>query len=299
MLYSSEKCLDIFSRELEDNLQEKIESLRSKHVSLYRVKTVKSGSMLECEIYPLWKTRSEKSRAKKEKASRPAQKNLNDKNAKKKIIRLIHANFTPKDIMITLTYKGPPPDLEQAKKDIQNNYLRKIREYRRKNGLSELKYVYVIEYETEGRQKKKIHHHVIMSNMDRDIAEGLWGKGRANSRKLQPDEYGLEGIARYITKDPRGEKRWSASRNLEKPKITIADHKITKRQAEKLAKNENAAPALFEKLYKGYIFNDIKAKYSDFVSGVYLYTRMRMMDIPDNDDFVKKKNRNNNTHDPT
>lgn len=274
MLYDSENYLDLFDKSFEDNEQEKFEGLKSKDVFLYRVKTIKSGKMLECEIYPLWKTKSEKSKAIKAKASRQVQKNLNDKNAKKKITRIIHANFSDEDILITLTYKGPPPELEQARKDIQN-YIRRVRDHRKKNGLQDLKYIYVIEFESEGKHKKRVHHHVIMSKIDRDIAEKLWVKGYANSRRLQPDEFGLEALARYITKDPKGTKRWCTSRNLEKPKITIADHKITKRQAEKIARNANTAPVIFQKLYKGYIFNDIKVKFSDYVSGVYLYTRMR------------------------
>lgn len=274
MPYSSEYYLDIFDKAYEDSKEEKFESLRSKDIFVYRVKTIKSGKMLESEIYPVWKSKGEATKAKKASETREAQKNLNDKNAKKNIIRKINTNFTDEDLAIDLTYKGTPPDEEQARKDIQN-YIRRIREYRRKHGLPELKYIYVIEFEAEGKGKKRIHHHMLMNSMDRDVAEKLWGKGYANSRRLQPNEFGLEGIARYITKDPKGTKRWCASRNLEEPKITVADHKITKRQAEKIAKNENDAPALFEKIYKGYKFNDIKVRYSDFVSGAYLYTRMR------------------------
>jgi hypothetical protein len=274
MPFSSENYLDIFEKTFEDSEEEKFESLRSKDVFTYRVKTIKSGKMLESEIYPLWKSKGEVSKAKKIMETRKAQKNLNDKNAKKNIIRKINTNFTEEDLAIDLTYKGKPPDEEQARKDIQN-YIRRVREYRRKNKLPELKYIYVIEFDVEGKGKKRIHNHMLMNSMDRDVAEKLWNKGYANCRRLQPDEFGLEGIARYITKDPKGAKRWCASRNLEEPKITIADHKITKRQAEKIAKNEIDAAAIFEKIYKGYKFNDIKISYSDFVSGTYLYARMR------------------------
>jgi len=275
MPYSSELYLDIFDKALEDNQEEKIESLRNSHIFAYRVKTIKSGKILESEIYPIWKSKSEVSRAKKELESRREQKNLNDKNAKKNIIRKINTNFSENDMIITISYKGPPPNEVQARKDIQN-YIRRIRDYRKKHGLPELKYIYVIEFETEGKSKKRIHHHMIMNEMDRDIAEKLWGKGYSNSRRLQPDEFGLEGIARYISKDPKGSKRWCASRNLEEPKITIADHKITRNQATKIARNQNEAYLIFEKIYKGYKFNDLSVKYNDFVSGAYLYARMRV-----------------------
>ncbi|MDF2892519.1 MAG: hypothetical protein K0R80_2886 [Clostridia bacterium] len=83
MPFSSESYLDIFDKSFEDSEEEKFESLKSKDVFIYRVKTIKSGKMLESEIYPLWKNRSEASRAKKETESRKVQKNLNDKNEMK------------------------------------------------------------------------------------------------------------------------------------------------------------------------------------------------------------------------
>jgi len=242
--------------------------------------------MPECEIYPVWLHREEAARAKREIGSRQAQKNLNDKNAKKTIIRKINTNFTDKDIAVDLTYKGMAPNEEQARRDIQN-YIRRVKDYRKKHGLPDLKYVYVIEFDDTENSQKRIHHHLIMSSMDRDVVEKLWGKGYANSRRLQPNEFGLEGIARYITKDPRGNKRWCASRNLENPKITVADYKITKRKVEKIARNENCASDIFQQLYKGYVFNDINIKYSDFVSGAYLYVRMRREDISITKRFIQ------------
>lgn len=276
MPYDSEHYLDIFDKTFEDSTEERIESLRNKDVFIYRVKTIKSGNFLESEIYPLWKSKGQATKAKKQMESRKTQKNLNDKNAKKIIIRKVNSNFTEEDIMATLTYKGSPPDEKQARKDIQN-YIRRIREFRRKNELPELKYIYVIEFEKEGNAKKKIHHHILINSMDRDVVEKLWTKGYANSKRLQPDEFGLEGIARYMTKDPKGTKRWCASKNLKKPIVSIADHKkgFSKRQVGEIAKNQGDAQAIFEKVYKGYIFSDIQVKYSDFVSGAYLYTRMR------------------------
>ncbi|MDF2578383.1 MAG: hypothetical protein K0S74_1867, partial [Chlamydiales bacterium] len=52
MPFSSENYLDIFEKTFEDSEEEKFESLRSKDVFTYRVKTIKSGKMLESEIYP-------------------------------------------------------------------------------------------------------------------------------------------------------------------------------------------------------------------------------------------------------
>ena len=45
--------------------------------------------------------------------------------------------------------------------------------------------------------------------MDRDKAEELRGKGMANANRMQANELGSEELANYLSKDPRGKKRWS------------------------------------------------------------------------------------------
>lgn len=256
----------------------------------YRAKTIKSGKIIECEIYPIWKTKQESSTAKKF-VSNQTQKNLNAKNARKKLTRLLNTNFTEQDLCLTLTYKGTPPNAQQALKDIQN-YIRRVKSYRKKHSLGEMKYIYVIEYQNEdGRKKKRIHHHIIMNGLDREVAEKLWPFGWANTKRLQPDEFGLEAIARYMVKDPQGKKRWSSSRNLKKPQITQADTKFTKRMAEKLADDfEEAAPLIFSKLFPDCIFNDCEIKRSDFVAGSYIYARLKKDQYQKRDRKEKMKN---------
>lgn len=275
MPYSAKDYEFLFDSPCEGLTESAFEALRHKDVFRYRTKTIKSGDVLECEIFPIWNTQKELREARVN-TTREAQKNLNAKNARKTLTRKINANFTEEDLCITLTYKGVVPDEEQARRDIRN-YLRRVREYRRKNGLPDLKYIYVIEFDNGdgGRKKKRVHHHVIMSGMDRDAAEKIWGKGYANTRRLQPDDYGLEAIARYVVKNPQGGKRWCASRNLIEPKITTADTKLSKRQAEKLVTDfDEAAPLIFGKLFPDYNFNDCMIQRSDFVAGAYIYTRM-------------------------
>lgn len=289
--YTVKDYKDLYTNEhnhTEDTREEQIEALRDKDIKKYRVKTIRSGDMLECEIYPIWKTSKSKIRKDKLNPTKKAQKNLNDKNTKKNIIRLINANFTREDMWATFTYDNVhlPHDPEDAKKDMQN-YIRRLKRYIKRNDLPDLKYIYVTEYEDDEKKgKKRVHHHVVMNFRDRDIAEKIWDKGgRTHSRRLQPDDYGLEGLARYITKDPRSSKRYTPSRNLEKPKITIADSKMTKRKAEKIARDINDSHTVFEKMYQSYSFKDIEVNYSNFVSGAYLYVRMKKIGKP------KKKTR--------
>lgn len=281
--YANEEYEEIYNIDSDafgDNQQERLEILRNRSVSKYRVKTIRSGDMLEVEAYPLFDAPAGK-RGKRKNSSTAAQKNLNNKNTKKRIVRLTNANFTNDDVWSTLTYDNNnlPADEEQAKKDMQN-YLRRVKRHIKKHNLPDLKYIYVTEYSNTPGKKVRIHHHIITNFRDRDTLEDLWhGGGRSHTRRLRADDYGFEGLVRYITKDVRETKRYSVSRNLTKPKVTVADSKLTRRRAHKIATQEVDAQEIFEKMYEGYKFNDIDIKFSEWTSGAYLYVRMKRSDL--------------------
>ena len=136
MPYSNEFYESLYIKSWEDTEQERFESLRSRDIAIYRVKTIKSGGMLECEIYPLWRTSAAAGRARKAHKSRKAQENLNEKNAKKQIVRLVNANFTRKDIWMTCTCDAAhlPKSDEEAEKMIKN-FIRRVKYRRKKLGL--------------------------------------------------------------------------------------------------------------------------------------------------------------------
>lgn len=276
-LYSAERYESLFDQAV-DGVNGADNVLRTDNVGRYRCKTIKHGDQLDVEIFPVWDTSSEAKKAKSS-LTRKAQQALNEKNSRKKLVRKINANFTNADLELTLSYADVYlPDLDGARRDMQN-YMRRVKRWRKQHGLSEIKYVYVIEYVGADGAPKRVHHHVIMSGMDRDEAERLWTKGRANSARLQPDEYGLEGIARYIVKSLpqfKSEKRWVCSKNLKEPTVTVADTKISRRKAARLAHDADAyGKDLFEHLYPGYSLNDVEIKTSTYVSGAYIYARMR------------------------
>lgn len=267
-----------FKVDKEDSKQEHLENLRT-GLAGYRVKTIKSGPILEVEAYPFWKIPQD--RQKKSGTSSKAQSNLNDKNTRKHVTRLINTNFKANDLWLTYTYENGnvPADPEQAKKDMTNlirrmkNWLKKKPQYQ---GF-ELKYIYVTEH-TKNGSKIRAHHHMVTNFPDREKSEELWNGGvRNRSRRLRPDEFGFEGMARYITKEKGSHtsKRYTPSRNLKQPTVTVSETKLTRRRAEKIAKEEISAQEIFEKMYKDYQFNDIDIKFSDYVSGAYLYVRMK------------------------
>ena len=65
-----------------DTDDERLQLLNDPHIVQYRTKTIKSGNVLECEIYPIWNTHKSTVRARKAKSSRETQKRLNEKNAR-------------------------------------------------------------------------------------------------------------------------------------------------------------------------------------------------------------------------
>ena len=247
-----------------------------------REKKYKCGKYLEIEIYPISKIEQKKSRKRKKKESRKEQKNLNDKNARKKLRRIINANFTNKDLFIHLTYDNDNlPDSEERALRDRNNYLRRIKNYRKRNNLPELKYIAVLEYkeanENDKRTRTRIHHHIVMSGMDRDKAEELWGKGTANANRMQANELGFEELANYLSKDPRGKKRWSQSKNIVIPLPKINDYKYSNKKLYELSQNQGERE-VFEKLYPGFIYTGHDVVFNDVDGGIYVYIKMRKLE---------------------
>lgn len=246
-----------------------------------REKRYETGKYLEIEIYPISLQDRNKSRAKKKKESRREQKNLNDKNAKKHLRRLLNTNFTDDDLALHLTYSDDnlPKSEEDAIKD-RNNFIRRVKNYRKKHGLSQMKYIAVLEYHLEDKKDKRtrtrIHHHIVVSGMDRDIVEKLWKKGRCNSARLQEDERGYEDLAKYLAKDPKGKKRWCQSRNLIIPEPKINDWKYGRKKLREIMNESDGR--YFEKLYPGYIFTEKKSNVNDITAGIYVYIQMRKLE---------------------
>lgn len=148
--------------------------------------------------------------------------------ARKKLTRTINTNFGAADYFLTLTYDGAI-EAAAAKKKIAN-FFRRLKRWRLKNGQGDLKYISVLE--TKGR----CHHHVILNGLMGlslkeawEILFNLWGEGYIFLKRLKKSQEDTR-LASYITKEniKKNAKRWSQSRNLQKPKVKIeevAEHK--------------------------------------------------------------------------
>ncbi len=143
--------------------------------------------------------------------------------ARKKLTRTINANFGAADYFLTLTYDGAI-EAAAAKKKIAN-FFRRLKRWRLKNGQGDLKYISVLE--TKGR----CHHHVILNGLMGlslkeawEILFNLWGEGYIFLKRLKKSQQDTR-LASYITKEniKKNAKRWSQSRNLQKPKVKIEE----------------------------------------------------------------------------
>lgn len=243
---------------------------------MIRQKRYECGAYMDIEIFHVSDRLKEIKRERKEKESSPAQKQLNNKKSKRYLTRLVHLNFSEGDLYVDLTFDKDslPDDRKGVQKEVRN-YIARIKRYRKKNGLPELKYVYVISDVDEDGNKARYHTHMIMNAMDRDVAEEKWGKGYANADRLQFTETGVTGKVLYIARQGKGEKTWSGSTNLKKPEPKVTDRKIKPKHMERMKRNPEDR-AFFEKLYPGWTFTDCTVEDSqDRVNGTGFYIRMR------------------------
>ena len=271
----------------------------SMHGCIYKTKTTKAGRMLEVEIYPSFLHRKDYSRTIKEHRTGEAQKKQNTKNAQRKLVRMVHSNFAVGDIFFTGGFSDStqPASDDDCKKFIAN-YLARLKYSCKNAGGGKIKYIYVIERSERRDGTVKYHVHIIMSKNaglnsagvdGRDWIESKWtGGDYANTKSLQwKQDGGFTGISRYFTKqfedlqatERFGSRRWGQSLGLidctETPKEDYSRFK--KRRVSKLVRNEAEIKAEFEREFPGYKYLDdypCEIRYSEVVSGFYLYCRM-------------------------
>ena len=249
---------------------------------LYRTTTIKSrneksgAEMLESMVYPSFPNREDVPKTAKKRETGQAQKNLNDKNARRYLIRLANINFSKGDIWATFGWDDDnmPEDEERAEKDIKN-FIARINYRRRKAGLENAKYIYIPAIDGYARP----HFHILISGdgMDRDELEDLWTKcERKNTRRVKPDDdFLITGIATYITQNPHGTKRWRSSKNLKKPDApTRSYRKFSRKKVNGMVRDFEELKAQMEKAYPGFKFLDAEVKYNDKVTAFYIYARM-------------------------
>ena len=248
----------------------------------YRTRKIKAGPRLEVEIYPLFgRETTGRLRAEKKNITPADVQRYNEERSIRKFIQLLDANFGEDGMHVTLTYSGEAPTEKRARADMYN-FIRAVKRRGESAGLPELKYAYGIGGGREDSKERAHVHFVTNGGLSREELEEIWGKGYSNADHLQPNDNGLEALARYIAgqqkNHAKGKRRWVTSRNLKKPKQRTSDTKVSNARVKRLALDfPNNAKEIMEKLFPEYKHVQTVMRYSDLVDGVYIRAVMRKL----------------------
>ena len=293
---------------------------------MIREQHIRSGKLLEVKFYPVFSDGTPIPRGPKKRLSSKAQKDYNDRQAVKSFVRLVNANFGENDLLAHLTYTvGQAPKSEaEARRDMAN-YIRRIKTLRasrlkrvqeklkrspkdeelralRKQLSAPFKYAYgveTVEYKSgERKGQKNYHFHLFMSGWggrDRDEAEKLWTKGeRCNCDRFRPRAFGPEAAARYVAKSPAGVRRFSCSKNLDKPVVDPPkDGKVSAREVERMVKQHSEDRRYWERRHGGYEFLGFEKTpeecYNEYNGYYYLTVKLYKKDKPPQQKKTKPK----------
>lgn len=269
------------------------EHIRSKwkpiKVGRCRLKTIKCNELVEANVYPIWDTQTKREIDKLDKISPRTpeeEREIYERRQRKHVRYLINGNFTKHDTWLTGTFSDDklPKSLDEARRYVLN-YLRRVKYKAKKEGWPEVKAIYVIELFDIDGLPVRCHAHIVINVADRDLLEELWRGGeRTQTRRLQPDDFGLTGMALYVTKakaDERNKRRkrnaYGYTTNLYKPdskdNVIVSDNKITKRMARKMATNHAYAEQVFKRLYPKLRLLDIAVYHNELIDGFYITAR--------------------------
>ena len=174
---------------------------------LRAIRTVTSGN------------RKNEKRASKKNETKAAVMKNNQRIAERKLTMLMNHNFRTNDLHVTVTY-NQEPSKEEAK-NILTNFLRNLRNHCKRNNI-EFKYIHVTEYEN-----KRIHHHIVMSNLDLKVINKYWNAGFVKVSMLD-NSGNYKKLAEYLIKETSktfrnpenpNKQRYSCSRTIVAPEI--------------------------------------------------------------------------------
>lgn len=209
-------------------------------------------------------------RAKREKPTSEAQKRVNQRKAEKDLRRSMAANFRNGDALVRLDFRKRPVGSEEMQ-GLMAKMIRKLRREYAKEGKI-LKYIYVKEVGPKGSR----HIHMMLSKEGMDILEVLlrcWPHGNIHIDPVNTAPQ-FSKIASYFikyaakTEETEGRligKRWYASRNLTKSKVT-----------KRIIRSNHFRETVMKK--EGYILekDSVKSGISEFTGFQYFsYTLLR------------------------
>lgn len=220
------------------------------------VRTYEAGQVGEKTKYFVLGDRTRRNRRKEESSIKKQEQN--EYSAKKRLARLINANFTHGDILLGLDYsdasykklersaRKAAPDYDSLPEDDQLrcireaaaqemvNYLRRVKRALEKEGRAdELKYIAITsDMDGDTKETVRVHHHLIVPASCEHIVRMKWGHGGTYCKPLSKQEDYMP-IAEYLIAQVRGTlnaKKFVSSRNLIRPqpkdRIAVSDAEI-------------------------------------------------------------------------
>ena len=196
------------------------------------IKIITAGPLVKAAIYPRARGgEAPKVRAAKKKLSSAAQKLMNAKYQKEKLEMLVAANYSPRDLWVTLTFRDADlPDCEAQVNACMKAFLRALRKQRGRKLPPVV--IWRAEHkhrdETDRLQDARWHVHLFLnaSGDDYDTIRSCWPYGDdIHIEKIVVDrEHSYAQLAAYLVKEPldrSGAHAWHATRNLRKPEVEI------------------------------------------------------------------------------
>ena len=169
----------------------------------YFEKITRSGRLLEVERYFATRDGRRIARGENRAESSEEMERLNERNARRKLMRLINANFSGAagDLFVTLTHAQPVDEAQAAKEE--RNMLLRIARARERKGLDALKYIAITEC-----QSGRWHHHLILLSVCHECRADLYPRRK---RGNHPAASCVQADDRAAGRDAR-HKRGPASR---------------------------------------------------------------------------------------
>lgn len=228
--------------------------------------------------------------------SLPKQKKLNDRHAKEMFARLVKTNFRKQDLFGTLTYEDAthPKTAEDVERDFRN-FNRKLK--RRLGKGVKLKWVAVVEMSDKGR----FHVHFlikIVKGLTRELIEECWDKGWSEAKPVcENRERNVDRLAKYMTKNMSGTRRWMSSRGLERPKVSVSDGSVSRKKFHELSLFKEDGVQCREywaRMYQGYEV----IGYENFTNPEYgtVYIRVKLRRLDNESERRKAKTKKHQEH---
>lgn len=107
--------------------------------------------------------------------------------------------------------------------------------------------------------------------------KSLWKNGtRTEIEELEPDEFGLTGIANYISKDPKGKKRWKSSKGLKQPIERKSYTVFSRKKISKMISDSSLISQYMNTNYKAKQYLSHEVRYNKTNHMYYIYVQMKI-----------------------